>query len=179
MSSTPRVAPVTDLTPEQAELLSKTLITPDSDPLNLFATLAHHPRLLKRANALGGLFMAHGTLDPRDREIVILRVATRVESAYEWAQHEVIGRRCGLGPEEIARVREESLDGWSPADAVLLAATDELCDRDDLTDEAWTALSSRGTTEQTLELIMMVGFYRMLGGLLRTLRVQIDASVTT
>ncbi len=176
MQSKPRVEPVTAPTDEQRELLSKTLITPGSPPLNLFATLAHYPRLMKRVNALGGLFMAHGTLPTREREIVILRAAWRVGSEYEWAQHRVIGRREGLTDEEIERVRVEALDGWSADDRALLLATDELCARDDLEDATWSALTARWSVEQMLELVVMIGFYRMLGGFLRTLRVQVDVA---
>lgn len=177
MSIKPRLDPVSDPTPEQQELLSKTLITPGSAPLNVFATLAHHPRLLKRFNALGGLFMAHGSLDRRDRELVILRVAKRVGSEYEWAQHHAIGLRCGLTEEEIARVAALERSGWSDDDGLLLTVADELCGSDDLSDETWEALQARYSTEQTLELIVMVGFYRMLGAVLRSVRVEIDASV--
>src|SRR5690348_4898614 len=67
----PRQAPFPD---DVQETLGSTLSTPGGAPLNIFATLAHHPRLLKRFNVLGGLFLSRGLLPPRDREIVILRV---------------------------------------------------------------------------------------------------------
>lgn len=170
---TPRIPPVDDPDPEQAELLAKTLMGPDGRPLNIFATLARHPLLLKRVNALGGLFMAHGSHSARNREIVILRTGFRVGSEYEWAQHVVIGSRAGLSDEEIERVRRPQRDGdWSEEDRLLLVAVDELSEVDDLSDETWRALDRRFETAQILELVMMVGFYRMLGGYLRSVRVQ-------
>ena len=172
---TPRIPPVDDPDPEQAELLGKTLMGPDGRPLNIFATLAHHPRLLKRVNALGGLFMAHGSHGARDREIMILRTGFRVGSEYEWAQHVVIGRKAGLSDDEIERVRHPERDGqWSDADRQLLLVADELCEEDDLSDDNWRALDCRFDTAQILELIMMVGFYRMLGSYLRSVRVSVE-----
>ena len=65
----PRIAPLTDPTPEVKELLDKTKIR-QGPVLNVFATLAHHPRLLKRFNVLGGLFLG------RDRK------STRLNSSH-------------------------------------------------------------------------------------------------
>lgn len=173
--STARILPVEQPDAEQQELLSKTLIGPDGRALNIFATLAVHPHLLKRVNALGGLFMAHGSLTPREREIVILRTGFRAGSEYEWAQHAVIGLRCGLTSEEIARVRVPESDAdWTADEQALLAVADELCARDDVSDGTWSALEGRYTQPQLLELVMMVGFYRMLAGYLRAVRVEVE-----
>lgn len=180
MSNTPRIPPVEEPSEEQAELLAKTLMAPDGRPMNIFATLSHHPLLLKRVNALGGLFMAHGSHSARDREMVILRAGFRVGSEYEWAQHVVIGRKAGLTDEEIERVRNpEQDDAWSADDRLLLAVADELSENDDVSDETWTGLEARFEVKQILELLMMVGFYRMLGGYLRSVRVQVEPGLAS
>ena len=48
----PRIPPVEAPDEEQQELLAKTLMGPDGEPLNVFKTLAHRPRLLRRVNNL-------------------------------------------------------------------------------------------------------------------------------
>jgi 4-carboxymuconolactone decarboxylase len=168
----PRIEPVAEPDDEQRGLLEKTLATPDGRPLNIFATLARHPRLLKRVNALGGLFMAHGSLPLRERELVILRAAFRSGSEYEWGQHVLIGRRAGLADEEIERVARTGADGWTEEEQALLDAVDELHARDELSDGTWERLARRWTPEQLLELVMMIGFYRMMAGYLRSVRVE-------
>lgn len=168
--SVPRVAPVEQPTEEQQELLAKTM-SRKGRPLLLFRTLAHHPRLLKRFNAMGGLFMT-GELDPRERELVILRVAARTGSEYEYAQHVLIGRKTGLSDEEISAVARPGLDGWPEEDRLLLRLADELLDHDVASDEVYRLLEERYTTQQLLELLLLPGFYRMLAGALRTLRLE-------
>jgi 4-carboxymuconolactone decarboxylase len=175
LTDTPRISPVEEPDAEQRELLEKTLIGPDGRALNIFATLAHHPRLLKRVNALGGLFMAHGSLSARERELVILRAAFRAGSEYEWAQHVVIGRKAGLTDAEIERVRDVEGDGaWTDSERTLLHVADELHADGDLSDATWSALLESHTPEQALELIVMIGFYAMLAGYLRSVRVQVE-----
>src|SRR5215813_10048108 len=108
----PRIAPLTDPTPEVKELLDKTRIR-QGPVLNVFATMAHHPRLLKRFNVLGGLFLGRGLLPARERELVILRTGWRTRCEYEFGQHTLLGRQAGLTDEEIRRVTDD--DGRWPA----------------------------------------------------------------
>jgi 4-carboxymuconolactone decarboxylase len=174
----PRISPVTDPSPDVAETLAKTLATGDGRPLNIFATLAQHPRLLKRFNVLGGMFLAHGLLPARERELVVLRVAWRCRSVYEWGQHVLIGRKAGITDAElVALTRPVAEGGWSRADATLLEFTDEVLDRVDVSDEVWQAAAENLSDDQLIELTMLVGFYRMAAGFLNAVRVEREAQL--
>jgi 4-carboxymuconolactone decarboxylase len=159
----PRVPPVEDPTPEVAELLGRTMSDAGGTPLTIFRTMARHPRMLKRFNVLGGFFLTRGTLPARDRELAILRTAWNTGCEYEWGQHVLIGRDAGLTDAEITAVTTTPSSSPDPA---LLGVVDELIDHDDLGDDAWATLADRYGTEQVLELVMLVGFYRMTAGFL-------------
>ena len=45
--------------------------------LNIFRTLAHHPKLMKRWLVFGNHILAKSSLSPRDREIAILDLTSR------------------------------------------------------------------------------------------------------
>jgi 4-carboxymuconolactone decarboxylase len=166
----PRIPPVSDPSPEVAEILDKTRIGA-GPPLNIFATLARHPRLLKRFNVLGGLFLGRGLVPARERELVILRTAWRTRCEYEFGQHVVLGRRAGLDDEEIRRVTVNGAD-WPAADAPLIRLADELHDGSDVSDELWAALGPRWSQAELLELVALAGFYGMVAGILNAARVQ-------
>ena len=167
----PRIAPVTSPSPEAAESLAK-LPSQDGRPLNIFATLAHHPLLLKRFMALGGVFLALNQLPAREREIVILRVAWRTGSVYEFGQHTRAGLASGLSEDDIARVARTGSEGWQPADAALLDAVDEIQASDRVGDDTWAELAGRYTEAELLELLALVGFYRMTAGILNSAGVE-------
>lgn len=174
----PRIAPVTEPDDEQRELLSKTLLGPDGTFLNVFATLAHLPHLLRRVNALGGYFFVKGGIEVREREIVILRTASYIGSEYEIGQHRWIGAKAGLTPEEIEASLDPKADhDWSEDDAALLHFCDELLATDTVSDATWDRLAGRYGDTQRAELLVLVGYYRMLGGVLNGLRVELDPSV--
>jgi AhpD family alkylhydroperoxidase len=171
----PRIPPVTEPDAEQAAALSKALPRADGAPLNVFATLAHVPRLLRRVNALGGYFAVHGSLPPRDRELVVLRTAARTGSAYEAEHHRAIGAAAGLSGEEIEAALDPAREHpWTPADAALLHAADELTAQRTVTDGTWAALSATRDEPELLELLVLVGFYAMLAGVIDAAGIQLD-----
>jgi 4-carboxymuconolactone decarboxylase len=171
----PRIAPVTDPDPEVEEILDKTRVAP-GPPANIFTTMAHHPRLLKRFNVLGGLFLSRGLLPAREREIVILRTAWRTGSEYEFGQHTLIGRRAGLNDDEIRRVTMEAAE-WPGGDRLLIELADEIHASRDLPDDLWNQLRKHWTDAQMIELVMLAGFYQMVSGFLKAVRVQLDRGI--
>jgi len=170
-----RLEPVEDPTPEQAELLEPYRTFSGGEPFNIFRTLAHHPKLFKRSMVLATGLLVKGALPPRIREIAILRVAWRSGSVYEWGQHVRIGLDSGLTQEEIDRLATDAADaGWSDAERLTVTVADELCLTVDLTDATWDAAVETWGEQDLMELIFLVGNYRMLAGFLNAARVELD-----
>ena len=174
--TTPRLAPVTHASDEIKELLGRGIDAPDGTPLNIFATLAHHPAVLKRFLNYAGYFLNKGVLPPREREIVILRVGWNCRAVYEFGQHTLIGQRVGLTIEEISSLAtNSSTHPWSSDDAALIALCDELCEHDCVSDPTWRTLATRWNEAELTELVMVAGTYRLVSGYLNTMGVQLDA----
>lgn len=173
----PRIPLPDPLDDEQRAELAKSPRTPTGDSLNLFVTLAHDPRLLRRVNALGGHFSTGGRLDGRTRELAILRTAGTLGCDYELLHHRSLGERLGLTAAEVTAI----VDGaggypWSPGDRALLRVVDELVARRTVGEERWAALDGVLDDDVArLELLMIVGFYAMLAGMLNAVGVELDA----
>jgi alkylhydroperoxidase family enzyme len=171
----PRLGPVEDLSQEQAELLEPYAAFSGGEAFNIFRTLVRHPTLFRRSMALGTSLLLQGSLPPRVREVVILRVAWRTGSAYEWGQHVRIGLASDLSQDEIvALATEEPAGEWSDAERTAVAVVDELCADDDLSDATWAAARGHWSDEDLIELILLAGNYRMLAGFLNACRVEPD-----
>jgi alkylhydroperoxidase family enzyme len=173
----PRIAPVDpdSLEGEPREILAGVSLGP---AVNIFRTLANHPKLLKRWLVFGNHVLFKSTLPPRDRELLILRTGWLCRSEYEWGQHVIIGRASGLSDDEIRRVtRGPDEPGWSPFDATLLHAADELHEDYCVGDETWNALSERYSAEQLMDLVFTVGQYTLVSMALNTFGVQLDPGV--
>jgi AhpD family alkylhydroperoxidase len=144
-------------------------------PPNLFTTLGRHRRLFWGWLWFAARLMPGGRLPRRETELVILRVAHLRECEYEWQHHVRLGRRAGIGAEDLERVREgPTASGWSGREEVILTATDELHAFGDLSDESWQALRSHLDQREAIELCMLVGHYEMLATTIAALRIQPD-----
>jgi AhpD family alkylhydroperoxidase len=145
-------------------------------PPNVFTTLARHRRLFRRWLRFAGALMPRGILPRADTELVILRVAHNCDCEYEWGHHERLGRRAGLSAEQVQRVRlgADAAD-WSPRQALLLRAADELHDTRTLSDALWAQLRPLLSDKEMIELCMLIGHYEMLAMTLNALRVQPEA----
>lgn len=175
----PRIAPVT---PEETDDRTKEMLAAlgggMSQALNIFTTLAHHPKLLKKWSEFGGVLLYGGELGARERELVILRTGWNCQSEYEWGQHKIIGIRAGLTEKEVeATCMPADAAGWNDEDLLLIRAADELHEESVLSDDTWAALAARYDKKQLLELIFNVGQYHLVSMALNSLRVQRDKGV--
>lgn len=181
----PRVTP---LAPDQwgedaKEVLAPLLAgsSPNRKPgrvLNIFATLARHPKLLKRWLVFGNHVLGRNSLSPRDRELVILRIGWLCRAEYEFGQHTLIARGSDISDEEIRRVTEgPDAPGWSAEDAMLLRAVDELHADAFIGPRTWDALAARYSTQQLIDLVFTVGQYNLVSMALNTLGVQLDEGI--
>ncbi len=142
---------------------------------NIFATLCRHEDLFRAWMRLGGFLLAGGVLDARVRELLILRTACNCGSSYEWGQHVRISEALGMSREEILRVAEgPQASGWSPAQAALLCAADELHEDSKISEETWRRLAAEHDERALIEITMLVGHYHMVAYALRSLEVQLD-----
>ena len=144
-------------------------------PLNIFRTIVRNEPLAKGFLSLGGHLLRGKGLPAREREIVILRTGWRAQSEYEFGQHTTIGLGVGLTPKQIGWLADVGKPRWSKADAVLVTMVDELCYEDAVSDATWAALAKRWSDEQLMELLVLVGYYRLVSGFLNGAGVALEA----
>jgi 4-carboxymuconolactone decarboxylase len=142
---------------------------------NALSTLMHHPALAGPFLVYNNVLLQTPALDPRARELVVLRVAWRTRSRYEWVQHLRLAPRVGIAPEEIAAVATGAGAGsWKPHEADLLAATDQLVDDYRVEDATWRRLAEQLDERQLVELVFVVGTYTALAMAFKSFGVQLD-----
>lgn len=145
---------------------------------NVLGTLMHHPGLAGPFLAYNNVLLRTPVLEPRTRELAVLRVAWRTQAAYEWAQHVRIAASAGITEDEIDAVaREEPSTGWSPFDAALLRAVDELVDTYCVADDTWKLLAAELDERRLVELVFVVGTYTGLAMAFNSFGLQLDADL--
>ena len=141
----------------------------------MMGTMAIHPEVTAAYNHLIRHALYFTTITPRQRELLVLRVAHLRDAPYEWAQHVYQAGVVGLTPEEVARIRAGAdADGWVPVEKALLAAADELVAGAGIGEATYTELSEELDTQQVMDVVFTVGVYDMLAMVLRTFEVDLD-----
>ena len=157
-----------ELEPEHRELLARL------PALNVFRMVAGAPRAVGPFMELGGAVLT-AALDPRRREIAVLRVAHATGARYEWAQHEQLARNVGVGAAEIDAVAKEEPVASLDAECNLICrVADEISREVRLSDEALEQIVERYGPREATELILLVSYYNMVSRFLESTRVEIE-----
>ena len=149
---------------------------PDSRRMpNALATLVHNPAVAEPWLRFNDVLLRHSAIDPRQRELMILRVAWLTRSDYEWVQHVRLAPRFDITPLELEAIAQGADAGcWSPVETALLAATDQLIDHYRIDDVTWKQLSAELDDRQLVELVFVVGTYLALAMAFKSFGVQLD-----
>jgi AhpD family alkylhydroperoxidase len=144
-------------------------------PPAIFTTLGRGRGLFWGWLHFAGRLMPGGRLPRRETELVILRVATIRDCAYELAHHVRLGARAGVTPADLDRVRVGSTPHrWEHPQPGLLRVTEEQLATRDLADDTWAELRAAYDERTVIEILLLVGHYDMLATTLTTLRLEPD-----
>jgi 4-carboxymuconolactone decarboxylase len=177
IATEPRITPIEPPYEAETQAQLEKWMPPGApvEPLALFRTLLIHPDLAARMRPLGSALLGHGLVEPRDREIVILRTCARCGAEYEWGVHAVaFGSAVGLSEEQIAATARDTSDDatWSDRDRLLVTLADELYETDRIGDELWKELVATFPSAHLLELIVTAGWYRTLSYVINAARIR-------
>ena len=154
--------------------------TATGTPGDYWTSLALVPDILKlSADALFALLQPGRKLEPRFRELAILRTAITGDCKFEYSQHLKVARMVGIPDSKLASIKNwATSDHFDQAERAVMAAADELIGRNLVEDDTFAALKRHFTDEQIVELFMVIATYRMHGLLVRALHLEYDNDTT-
>ncbi len=147
--------------------------------INLFRVVAHNPTILRGWLRMATPLLAGGIdIEPRLREIAILRVAQNCGSEYEFGHHIPIARAAGLTDEEISGLQEfEDTGLFSELERAVIRYVDASsrlnADAPDRARELKRWLSDK----ELVELSFCIGHWNMVARILVPLEVEVDDSL--
>lgn len=142
---------------------------------NALTTMMRHPTLAGPFLTYNTVLLRASALEPRWRELMVLRVAWRTRSNYEWVQHVRLAPRYAITPAEIDAIAQGAdAPTWEPLEADLLAATDQLLEHYRIDDTTWARLSEQLDERQLVEVAFVVGTYTCLAMLFNSVGLEVD-----
>lgn len=142
---------------------------------NTMMTLAVHPKLALASLDLGKYFMLESTLSARQIKLVILRIAHRYGSIYQWTHNSLGAKQVGITDAEIEAVKTgPDAPIWQEDDRILLRTIDQIGDGGRLDDATWSALMARFDRRFAMDLIHATGYFTMVAWGLVAMGVEVE-----
>lgn len=147
-------------------------------PLAIFRTVANAQGSFVNWLRFGGDLMDGRWFDPVLRELAILRVARLTPGAdYEWAQHVAILLAVGGRQTQVA-----ALEAGDPEAEVLgedgrlvVRFTTQVVQDATPDEETFAAMAERFTSAEITQLLLVIGQYMMVGRVMATAQLELDA----
>ncbi len=171
--------PTGNLTPE-AHFLYKQLEAKRGRIDGMYRSLLNHPELTRCISDLGTfLRFGAGTLPAAVRELVILWLASRVGVAYEWVKHEPHARAAGLPDAVLNALRAGQMpSGLDETQQAALQVARCALELHSIPAEVQEALAAQVGLKGVIELVVLVGFYRMIAGVIFAFDVPLPEDAT-
>ena len=156
-----------DLDPADRDLLSR--------PINLARVLAHSPSGARAFNRLGGWIRFKSEVDPRIREMAILRVGVLARSDYEYSHHIKLGREFGMSDDDIRAVVEgPGSAALGELERLVLQATDEATVDGAISPATFEAMRPHFDEGLLVEPTIVIAFYNAVVRFLGSLAIDVE-----
>lgn len=149
--------------------------------LNIFRMVANCETTFRPFLRLGAALLGSRTFDAKLRELVILHVGKISGGRYEWSQHVPIAKAVGVTDAQLEALEAGDIraDCFCDLEHVVLQFAAEVAEQCRASDETFAAAAARLDAGQIIELIMIVGYYRMVAMLTETTDIEIDQPAGT
>jgi len=149
--------------------------------LNIFKMMANCETTFRPFLGLGSALLGSKTFDHKLRELVILHVGKISRGEYEWVQHVPIAEACGATAEQIAALDAGKITAgcFDATEKAVLQFATEAIENVKTSQATFDAVADHLSTDQIVELIMILGFYRTVAMLTETTDIEIDEPVGT
>jgi alkylhydroperoxidase family enzyme len=155
--------------------------TATGTPGDYWTTFALVPDILKMSrDSLFALLQPGRILNPKHRELAILRTGIVGDSKFEYSQHLKVARMVGLADEQLDAIKGwATSDKFDAAERAVMAAADELVGRNLIEDATFAELKRHFSDAQIMELVFVIATWRMHGLVVRALHIEYDNDTTS
>ncbi len=143
---------------------------------NMHLTFGRHPELYAAWLPFAVHVMPDSTLEPRHRQLLILRTSYAWRAPYPWAHHARISKV--VSDLADAEIEGTALDleraEWPLLELALLRACDETRLHGSIQEPTWQVLSKELGQRELLDVVFTIGQYGLIATALNSLQVQLD-----
>ncbi len=148
-----------------------------SGKATFFRLLAQAPTAYAPYRGFIQAIFAKLSLDPVDRELVVLLAMDIEKGEYEWVQHVNIGLSMGITQAQIDGIQQRAFDsaGLTEKQAALLAFAQQVVENVRVDDRTFDAVVRFYSHRELVETIFTIGNYMLLARVSEVARLPLDS----
>ncbi len=147
---------------------------------NFIKTLAHSGNFLEAMADLYLTITGETSLSEKLRQLAILKTCQLHKCKYTVSYYTDTAKKAGWSDEQI-----QSIDDYAASDLfsyyekeVLQLAEMASREPDEIQDDYWTQLNNHFTSDQVVELVVLIGFFNMINRFILALQIEPDVGET-
>lgn len=141
---------------------------------NFARVMVHHPDLYRVYIPFAEKLMRQSILEPRDREIIILRVLALCGEEYDLPHHRHIAHQIEMTEGEIDAAVAGRGKRLAANEQVLVKAAEELVGERFISDPTWQLLQQHYGRRQLMEIVFLVGNYTTMAMATRSFGIPLE-----
>ena len=159
-----------DASPEVLKILKAGRVA-----LNVQKMTANAQSIFLHRSRLSNALFTQIKIDPRLREIAILRTAKDCHSVYEWTQHVPAAKHVGVTDDQIAAIEHwQNAQCFSEVERLVLQFTDEVNANVKASRATLEAIKQHLSAGEIIELLIIIGHWRQTASILQTTEVELE-----
>ena len=146
---------------------------------NIGRMLSYAPTTLAPYYACYSVVLDQLELDPKLRQLAILRVVYRTQAHYAWVQHVALAHLVGVSDAHIAALQQESGAGelFTTKEQLALLFVDEVLQTPRLSDPLFERMRHLFSPREIIELLLVIGWYWTACRVMTTLDLEPDSAL--
>ncbi len=146
--------------------------------VNFFRMLGYSPGAFVPMIDLTNAIFRDLTISDYHKELMVLLLAAHEDVAYEWEQHVSIAQVAGVRHDQFVAIAEGRLDDsdvFKPNECVLLRFGKAIIEKGKAPGVLFKHAQQHFSLQELSDAIIVIGYYRMLSGYLKTFDIAIDS----
>ncbi len=144
--------------------------------LNIARMLSYASTAISPFYVFSGALLDQLELDPKLRQLTILRVTHGIKAQYAWIQHVALAKVVGVSDEQIRSLQQGRVEGdhFTTKEQLMLTFVDEVMQTPRVSDTTFEQMRRLFSSRELVELLLVVGCYWTVGRVMTTLDVEPD-----
>lgn len=164
-----------DDSPDKIRAFFEKMKANDVEMLNIHRMVAHSDAAIREFIRIGSRLLTGARLEPRFRELAILKIAQIHGARYEWAHHVPIALGVGVSNQQVKELGDwQRSDVFSDNEKTVLKYTEEVVRENRPSDETFENALRFLDRPSLVELTLSIGYWSMVAKFLLTFRVDIE-----